>query len=168
MPKTQICDVCGKEIHGKPQLCLIEGAKLKVCPRCARFGTKIQETPERKRKPIRKTSRSSYRRSSSFEEMDLVDDFNKIIKREREKRGWTQDELAKKLKIKGSIISKIEGGRPPTNDIRKKLENIFNINLMTVIDTGEAYKYTKIKSSDGSDLTLGDVVHLKKKKSKES
>ncbi|TFF89186.1 MAG: TIGR00270 family protein [Promethearchaeota archaeon] len=167
MPEPQICDVCGKEIYGKPQLCLIEGAKLKVCPRCARFGTKIKEVPKRTRGTKRRSYTPKYRKPTSFEEMELVDDFNKIIKREREKRGWTQDELAKKLKIKGSIISKIEGGRPPTIDIRKKLETIFNINLMTVVDTGEAYRYTKLKNSKNGDLTLGDVVHLKKKKSRD-
>ncbi|MHA1311464.1 MAG: multiprotein bridging factor aMBF1 [Candidatus Helarchaeota archaeon] len=165
MPRPEICDVCGQEIYGKPQLCLIEGAKLKVCPKCAKFGTKIRETPSKKSNiSNKKVHRKRYGRKREFEEMELVENFNTIIKREREKRGWTQDELGQKLNIKGSLIKKIEGGREPTDDVRRKLENIFGINLMTVANTNEVYSYKTTTKS--SELTLGDIVHLKKKRTK--
>lgn len=167
MPKTSVCDVCGREVRN-PQLVLIEGAKLKVCPQCAKFGTKIKrERPDNRGKV---KSRRSYTRKTGryndFDEMVIVEDFSKIIKREREKRGWTQDELGQKLKIKGSIIRKIEGGREPTEVVRKQLENLFGINLLTVAPSEADTTYSSSpKSSKG--LTLGDVVHLKKKKREE-
>jgi putative transcription factor len=161
---TERCDVCGREVRN-PQLCLIEGAKLKVCPQCAKFGTKIKRESTYKKSKV--SSRKSYTRKtgrySDFEEMVIVDDFPKIIKREREKKGWTQDELGQKLKIKGSIIRKIERGREPTEVVRKQLENLFGINLLTVAPSeADTTYYSTPKSSKG--LTLGDVVHLKKKK----
>ena len=160
MSKTEVCDVCGREVLN-PQLVLIEGAKLKVCPQCAKFGTKIKYNKKKVK------SRRSYTRKtgkySDFDEMVIVEDFPKIIKREREKRGWTQDELGQKLKIKGSIIRKIEGGREPTEVVRKQLENLFGINLLTVAPSEADTTYSS-GSSSSKGLTLGDVVHLKKKK----
>ncbi|MHA1229233.1 MAG: multiprotein bridging factor aMBF1 [Candidatus Helarchaeota archaeon] len=165
MPRKEICDVCGQEIYGRAQWRLIEGAKLKVCQKCAKFGTQIKESV--KTTP-RVRNKKGYRRKSSyrpeFAEMELVEDFNKIIKREREKRGWTQEELGKRINIRPSLIRRIESGQEPTDDVREKLEKIFGINLLTVADIDEGFEYKTKHKSEG--LTLGDIVHLKKKKYK--
>ncbi|MHA1269730.1 MAG: multiprotein bridging factor aMBF1 [Candidatus Helarchaeota archaeon] len=166
MSRSEVCDVCGQEIFGKPQFCLIEGAKLKVCYKCSKFGTKIKEPPKRQYKS--RSSKSSSRRigrNKHIEELELVEDFNKIIKREREKRGWTQHELGQKINVRESLIRKIEAGREPTDDLRKKLEELLEINLLTVVDIGESLKYKTAPKPSG-DLTLGDVVRIKRKKNK--
>jgi len=159
MRNKQVCDVCGREIEGKAQYCLIEGAKLRVCSNCAKFGTKIIEKPTFKSKS---TIRRRYRRYDDMQDLELVEDFNKIIKREREKRGWTQAELARRIKVRESLIRNIESGRIPPDDVRKKLENILGVSLVTTADISEYY----VKPSSKTELTLGDVVHFKRKKPK--
>ena len=165
MSKKEVCDVCGAEISGKGQFVMIEGAKLKVCYNCSKFGTKIKDQPKRPERPAKKTTYIRKPRGLDYtEEMELVENFNKIIKSEREKRGWTQEQLAQKIYVRDSIIRKIEGGRIPTDEVREKLEKILGINLLTVADEGD--KFLTRKEIKDENLTLGDVVRLKKRKEK--
>ena len=163
MPISEVCDVCGQKIYGRSHIRKIEGATLKVCSNCAKFGTRIKGPSK---KPVgyrseKKVDRN-YQEHKNYQEMELVEDFNIIIRHEREKKGWTQDELGQKINVRGSIIRKIENGREPTDIVRKKLEKLFNINLMTVSESEGGLRFKKVSKS--KDITFGDIVHLKKKK----
>jgi len=141
------CELCGSK--NARRTIEIEGSLSKVCDDCVSMGNEIKEVKfVAKKKEIRMP-----------EEMNqvLVSDFSNIIKREREKKRLTQDELAKRLKIKSSLVKRVEEGwRPPLGIIRL-LENFFNVILLEDIPE---YSSEKKKTSS---LTLGDIVEVKNK-----
>ena len=167
------CEICGQKIQGKPKHVIVEGAKLVVCKICAKFGSETPTTTtpskiltERTLKIPRKNVRRRTKyvsKSLIFEEdYELVENFGEIVKKAREKLGWKQEELARKIKEKESIISKIETMEitPPLNIIRK-LEKVLNIKL-----TIPASKISEAPPPSAREpfLTLGDAIILKKKK----
>ena len=86
--------------------------------------------------------------------------FHEIIRREREKRGWSQEELAKRIQEKVSLIRKIENAEiTPEPEVVEKLERLFNIKLRASIEDVQLESKRR-----NLTLTLGDIVVIKKKK----
>jgi len=67
----------------------------------------------------------------------------------------TQEELAKKLKEKASIIKRIEEGWEPPLKLINKIEKFFNIKLREQIE-----EKVLEKKSDSKKLTIGDIVEV--------
>ncbi len=159
------CEICGKNTY-KTVYVTLDGAILTVCEDCSKYGDIVEEKSLHEVKPKKKTYESKSNVKAKLEEtvervFELKPDYFKIIKSEREKRKLTQEELAKLLKEKPSVISKIETGRfEPEENLIRKLEKFFNIKLMESIEL-----MASKPSSKSSELTLGEVVNLKKKKS---
>lgn len=162
------CDVCGRRITGKPQFRFFEGARLMVCDICARFAEKQpppQKTPDTHR-PKRFTPRPKRKTPTrSAQNLELREDYAKIIREAREKKGWTQVELSNELIERSSLVRRIESGKmQPNEKIIDKLEKTLGITLnVSTSDIPEV----KIESKVPGDMTLGDVVHLKTKKKKD-
>ena len=92
-----------------------------------------------------------------LEELEQVikSNFHLLIKNERAKRNLTQEELARKLNEKASLIKRIEDGwEPPINTI-KKFERFFSIKLTEEMEEKQIEKKT-----DRKELTIGDVVEV--------
>ncbi len=150
------CEICGRPITGRKFKIIVEGSELTVCESCKDYGV---EKP-RDVKPVRTEKFVRISRESEYD-YELLEDFHLIIKRERERRGWSQKELAKRIQEKESLIRKIENAEiTPELDVIEKLERIFNIKLRC---KREEVKFKREKI----DLTptLGDIVVIKKKKS---
>jgi putative transcription factor len=136
-----------------------------VCDICARFAEKQEPPPQqqesyRSRTPAPKPKRKPPRRSAR--DLELREDFAKIIREAREQKNWTQKELANQLLERLSMIRRIESGKmQPEMSLAKKLEQTLDISLfVSTSDIPEVKLETKIPS----DMTLGDIVHLKTKK----
>jgi len=160
------CDICGRRIVGKPQFRFFEGARLMVCDICARFAEKSQPPPQQEPVPIKKHILSPKKRiqKKSMENMELREDYAKIIRDAREQKGWTQTELSKQLMERLSTIRHIEAGKmQPTEALIEKLQKVLTVSLMT--STSDIPEI-KIESKLPDDMTLGDVVQLKTKKKK--
>jgi putative transcription factor len=155
------CELCGKEISGKPKRVVIEGAQLETCAACAGLGTEIRR-PQTVRAPANKAvahTRPRYRDIYRQMEGELDPDFDHTVKFAREKAGMTQEQLAAKIMEKALIIKKIERKElTPDDKLRKKLEKALNVNLLIEVG-GE--KAQKGKSSE--NLTLGDVAIVKRR-----
>ena len=82
--------------------------------------------------------------------------FHLLIKNERAKKSLTQEELAKKLNEKASLIKRVEEGWEPPLSIIKKLERFFNIELTEEIEEKQIESKT-----DRKELTIGDVVEVR-------
>ncbi|MHA1603032.1 MAG: multiprotein bridging factor aMBF1 [Candidatus Freyarchaeota archaeon] len=170
-----ICEVCGQKIIGKHRKVNIEGANLIVCRNCAKFGDTptILHAQARKLEPsIPRTQKMGGAKKSRIKSgkkkdflltsYELIDDYMDKIRKAREERRLSQEELAKKINERVSIIKKIEIGkmRPPQT-LAKKLEKELQINLHETVDSAGL----AIGSKDYSkELTLGDIVNIKKKK----
>lgn len=140
----------------------VEGTILEVCKNCAKFGKIIGPVKEGERKKEEREKKIERRVMPERELMQLINpDYSEIIKKKREKLGLKQEELAKKIAEKESLIHKIESGQfEPGMDLARKLEKFLNIKLI------EQHEEVKIDLGEkrGGPATLGDVVVIKKKK----
>ena len=72
-----------------------------------------------------------------FDQMtdELLSDYGFAIRRAREARGMSQEELALAIKEKSSLLKKLEReDLRPTDSIRKKLERVLGISLNETIE----------------------------------
>ncbi len=93
-----------------------------------------------------------------FDDMEEVaTDYDDRIRSAREKKGLSQEDLAKKLNEKASLIRKLERGDIlPSDSVQKKLERSLGISLSESADTDSEWD-----GSASTTTTLGDVVKRK-------
>ena len=169
------CEICGRKIQGTPRHIFVEGAKLVVCQICAKFGSEIP-TPQISRKiltkkaiktpkrPIKKETKRVFKFMPLEEDYELIENFGEKVKKAREKIGWKQEDLAREIKEKESIIRKIETMEiTPSLDIIKKLEKVLNIKL--TVPLSKILETPPLPPRETS-LTLGDAIVFKKRKNK--
>jgi putative transcription factor len=162
------CDICGRRIVGKPQYRFFEGARLMVCDICARFAAKSQpqttpQEPVSTKKYIPSPKKKIQKKTTM--ELELREDYAKVIRDAREQKGWTQLDLSNQLMERLSTLRHIEGGKMQPNEVlTQKLEKLLGITLFT---SSSDIPEIKIESKLPDDMTLGDIVQLKTKKKKD-
>jgi putative transcription factor len=156
------CDLCGTETS-KTTRVEVEHVEMSVCSGCSKYGKRLPPKP--KPKPVM----SDDQKKKVFEKVVhqrelvqvLVEDYAKIIKDAREKIGFKQVELAKKLNERESVIQGIEQGRlEPSMEFARKLEKMLEIKLIQ--EHVEEHKQ-KFKASGSSKFTLGDFIKVRKR-----
>ncbi|MGB9635652.1 MAG: multiprotein bridging factor aMBF1 [Thermoplasmata archaeon] len=155
------CEMCGMESKALKKV-LVEGSLLLLCPKCAKYGKEVSDTSQSEiPTPFRKLpERKEVDIYAKMPEEDLVEDYNERIRRAREARGWSQEELGKKINEKKSIIAKMEAKEfRPSDALAKKLETVLNIKLLEKVDENVALKNPGISKT----LTLGDMLVIKEK-----
>jgi len=160
------CEVCGCQVKGEPILVQIGGAKMWVCPKCAKLGTEIKRPPHAvppgARPATGKAAPQQRRRPRDVFDMmqgEVVENFGELVREARMEKGWSQKDLALDIKEKENLIKKIETGFMPEDDVLKKIEKSLEITLIESMDTD-------IQRGKGSAMktTLGDVITIKKSK----
>ena len=160
------CELCGKEVT-KGYKAVVEGIVLSVCEKCSTFGNVVSQVSERAvddAKPGRIRIPLPPKPEPNAEV--VVDNFADKIKKEREYRNLTQEEAAKMLAEKESVIHKLESGQMvPSLQLAKKLEQFYHI---TLIEEFKPEKETskKLDFKDES-LTIGDMIRMRKSKKEE-
>jgi putative transcription factor len=161
------CDICGREIVGAAFRVRVEGAKMLVCSSCQHLGKPYQDdTPYPTRQPRPGTLRmpkATHRRAPELprgmEELEVADDYSQLVLRHRMKAGLSQEELAKRVKEKLSVIQKIETGKmAPDTRLCRELEHELRIKLL-VPRTETATP----KMKRPAEVTLGDIIRIKGK-----
>ncbi|MBS7287456.1 MAG: TIGR00270 family protein [Candidatus Freyarchaeota archaeon] len=160
------CEVCGRRMRGSPVSVIIEGAIMNVCEECARFGATPSTWSRSPRKPLQRIPQREEAANPRGRvtapvrvegEEELVEGYGSLIREAREKMGLSQEELAKLVKEKVSVIKRVEAGRmEPPRQLASKLEKVLKIKLYGSEAAAGFSTTTKRKS-----LTLGDVVRLK-------
>jgi putative transcription factor len=154
-----ICEICGKEFRGKGIEVYVDGAQLMVCPGCAKFGTRVEPYKEKKKVLPRKSRGKGYvkRKRDTF---TIVSDYAHVIRDAREERDLSQKDLAQKINEKESVIHRLETeSMSPSHKLAKKLEKTLNIKLVDKISDFDVPKVI----SDSKNLTIGDIIKIKKK-----
>ncbi|MBI4146103.1 TIGR00270 family protein [Candidatus Woesearchaeota archaeon] len=142
------CELCGKETQ--LMTAIVEGTKLNVCQNCGKYG-KVLATP----RIAKKVETPAATQPSET----IVENYAKLIREAREKQGLTQEEFAKNLNEKESIIHKLENGTyTPPITLARKLEKMLKI---TLVETEVELTTTSEKRKTGT-LTIGDLIQLKK------
>lgn len=161
------CEICGKPVpEHNPIRAKIEGSVMVVCKECSKLG-KIQKAPPKpkyvkqtntKRNTTKKT-RNYSRRDEPTEE--LIEDFSNEVRRAREAKNWSREDLGKKINERVSVITRIETGKmTPDLKLTKKLEKALNVKLLEKIDNVDLNQF--ISSSSG-ERTLGNIMKIKRK-----
>ncbi|MFQ5406500.1 MAG: helix-turn-helix domain-containing protein [Candidatus Micrarchaeia archaeon] len=143
------CDLCGKPAVAQAK---VEGATVGVCKSCASFGQVIE-----KPKPVF-AFKKSFKAPKQF---SIVEDYGGLIKKAREKKGLSRNDLAKKIFVTDGELARIEEEHlAPREKVARKLEKELNIVLASV-EVEEETTSSSAGSSRG--LTLADLVTIKKK-----
>lgn len=133
----------------------IEGSELDVCEGCARFG-KVLAQP----KVPRLAKKQHAQRQNPEELFSLVDDYAKRIRAARETLGLLQEEFAKKVAERHSLMQKIEAGSiKPSLPLARKLENMLHLKLLIPVP-GSAETSNSSRNKD-AHFTIADFVKQK-------
>ncbi len=155
--EKKTCSICGKQVSVLYET-RIEDTVLEVCKECSKLGTVIKKIDDSEDKE------DAYVFESSDKEENIeviIDNYGNIIKKKRESLGLKQEELAKLLGIKESLLHKIESNHiEPSMDLAKRIEKKMHIKLI------ESVKPKKMMSHVDNDKvkTLGELIKEKLKK----
>lgn len=165
------CEMCGKE--GPLKTAKIEGNKMKVCADCAKFGQVVEpqsssssssgtsgggSKPNIQAGLEKRKQRKKRRDVFSKDQKVLVEDYGDRIRKARQKKDLTPEELSDQINEKKSVISHTErNDHHPSDDLVQKLERALDITLMEKPEHTElAQKQTK--GSSAGKVTLGDLL----------
>jgi len=160
-----MCDMCSSP--EKAYKVEVEGSILNVCEKCVSFGKVVRkirpEMPEKKQKQVQKAAEklAEEKAKKETETMQIITpNYSLIIRKAREKLGLKQEELAKKIAEKESVIHKLESGSIiPAIPLARKLEKFLRIALVETIEVDSPETSDRRSSSEG--LTLGDLIRIK-------
>lgn len=145
----------------------VEGAKMLVCRDCEGLGTPYQEAltipkprPNFARGAVRLPrlqARRPVELPKEIEELDIAENFSDLVRRKRMKLGWSQEELAGKIREKLSVIQKIETGKiTPNTQLCRQLQHELKVKLLV-----PRKETPSPKMSAPAEVTLGDIVKIK-------
>jgi len=136
-----------------------------VCSNCQSLGKPYKEEPKPQSPVVRGTAFLPTRKRTTelpreMGQYDLAEDLAERVRKYRMKLALSQEELAKRVKERLSVIQKIEIGKM-TPDMRlcRALEHELKVKLLVPhTETAEVPK-----SAAPSEVTLGDIVRVKDK-----
>ena len=161
------CEICGKPVpENNPIRAKIEGSVMVVCKECSKLGT-VQKAPpkpkyvkQNKGKKPANTRKRNYSRNDEPSE-ELIEDFSFEVRKAREAKDWSREDLGRKINERVSVITRIETGKmTPDTKLTKKLEKALNIKLLEKVENVDLNQF--INSSSG-ERTLGNVMKIKRK-----
>ncbi len=158
------CEVCGRQIMGKPHRVIIEGAKMITCEKCAELGTVTWEPePMPKKQPSSLVLRNIPMRREIYvripENIEIIDGYGARLREAREKIGLSHEDLGRKIGEKVSVIKKLENEKMiPDQNLASKLGNVLRIKLFVPVIEPK----TKVQSPPPkTEITIGEIVQLK-------
>jgi len=158
------CEICGKvtDAHVQLRSVQIEGVTMKVCAKCESLGTPLNMNRfSSSGFQSRRSSHSEKLIPKEEEESSLKTDYGSIIKKRREELGIKQEDLAKMISEKESMVHKIESTSLIINvSIARKIEKILKVKIFE--EGSESVGVSDKHHHDGS-LTLGDMIMKKMK-----
>ena len=154
------CEVCGAmKVGTKPVL--MGKAQVHACSRCVE---KLGLAPKQVAPGIKlsnNTQNYSYNPKKhnnimSKQEKELVDNFASRISNAREAKGWSQQELGKRMAETVNVIKSAESGKAPTDSVVRKFERVLGISLMEFSSPDET---SRIIKGSKQGMTLGDYFN---------
>jgi len=154
------CELCGKETSHTTTVS-VENSEIEVCEECKAYGKEVfsaDKVSSSKEKVLQRIKNKKRRKPSSSldseSEKELAFDYSERIEGARIEQDLTQEELAKEINEKKSVIAKLEkSDMRPSENLRQKLEQTLDIELLEEIETT-----TTKKSEETGGLTIGDLI----------
>lgn len=147
--------MCGKE--GKLFKTDVEGSILNLCEGCSKFG-KVVSVVQEQRKAVKKEAKVEKPKEEEII-LAIVPDYGRIIKEKREQLGIKQEDFAKKINEKVSLVHKIEINQlEPGIGLARKIEKFLHIKLIEQ----QELKQGDVGKVKGEAFTIGDFIKIKK------
>ncbi len=155
------CEICGKKVIGKPVRTKIENSIMLTCNDCSKFGKVQREPPKPQRGP---GSRPPASRKRSFRSQEptheVIEDYQTVIRKAREKKGWSREDLGEKIYEKVSVIHRLESGKmTPDLKLARKLERTLKV---TLLEKTEQAQMDDLSAAHMRKATIGDIARIKK------
>jgi len=133
------CEICGIQIVDHGERVYVEGNLLTVCKACSKRGKPSNNQQNIQRKLPTQPKKIQKPEKITFEDSAiLVKNFSEVIRNSRMSKGLTHEQLGLLIKERASLLRKIESGSlKPDDELTKKLERFFRINLYTEVDSSE-------------------------------
>lgn len=144
-----------------------------ACSKCASLGKPVEEKPVPRRviprpQPIALPSaprsvRKDWKAAlpSAIEQLELDEDYSEIIKDGRAKANLSQEELARIVKEKLSMIQKIESRKViPNMKLAKAIEHVLRVKLLV---PPSEIPVPASRQKPTPEVTLADVARIKAK-----
>jgi len=149
-----MCDLCGKSVDALSKT-LVEGVAMDLCSLCTKYG-KVLRAPAPTKK--QQAARNELHETPELPEDHLVADYNLVLKKAREKLGMTQEDFAKHINERVSIVQKVERKEfEPTIAAARRWEKVLHVKFVEKGNpASEESSPTHASSKEG--LTLGDFV----------
>lgn len=149
------CELCGS---GEALFVAdVEGGILNLCNKCSKYGKVL-----RKIKPaVTEKPKSQILKKEPKKELieEVVSDYPVLIKEKREALGLNQEDFAKQISEKVSLIHKIETGHiVPSIPLARKIERFLKIKLVEELEEEKA----ELPGRKRESLTIGDLLKIKK------
>lgn len=148
------CELCGQ----KPAVydSEIEGTTMNVCEDCVRFGSSKKKRNTNNVNIVLKEKKQEQKEPIFM----FVQGYGAIVKRAREKLGLKQEEMAKRLNERESLLHQIESEHiKPSIDTARKLQRELRIKILEEIKDVEEQKKFGLGKSE--ELTLGHFIRKK-------
>jgi len=139
-----------------------------VCRNCQGLGKPYQEDPIPQHpgsgpasfvRLARIPERRPVELPKEIQELDVVENSSDLVRKRRMKLGWSQEELADKVKVKLSVIQKIETGKiTPDTQLCRRLQHELKVKLLVPRKEAPAPKIPA-----PAEVTLGDIVKIRGK-----
>lgn len=159
--KLHQCEMTGKEFEGTPVKIMVEGVELSVAPENAKFGVPVKKEYGQKNlfdSAVRRASRPHFKKPQST--FEICANFGSKIKQKREQMGMRQQDLARFLNERESMIHQIESEHyKPPELLARKIEKKLSISLQRVQAEQEDEFEVEHQSRDG--FTIGDLIKKK-------
>ena len=129
------CDLCRTLINDNMTSIEIDGAFFNACHKCVKLGNPINSqnpTPNN----IQKSNKTKIiNKNSNFDlnesDFEIAEDFFTLMRKAREQRNLSQEELGLKINEKSSVIRTLESGKlKPTVTLAKKIERFLKIKIL--------------------------------------
>jgi putative transcription factor len=144
------CEICGKSTLNN-KIIEFEGQELIVCSGCSSFGR--EKIKKEKKESLIQPRKKPFHQKDLDAGFELIENWGNKIKRERELRGLTIKELARKLFEKESVMHKIEQEKIfPSNTLIEKIEKFFGISLREKIKNEKILMQQEIKKPTLEDF----------------
>jgi putative transcription factor len=150
---SSFCEVCGRQVNENFKVVVIEGTIFRVCSQCSKRGKPYNPGITRTSKPSINPTQSAFHlhitkdqpvvkkrgypknRIQLIDETFLSQDFGRIIRESRMKKGFTHVQLGIRMSEKASLLKKIEtGALKPDELLAKKFERYLHIKLYVSAD----------------------------------
>lgn len=153
------CEVCGAMNVGTRTVPMGR-ANVSACHRCAeRLGAGDRNVAPGLAQAARKTRAPRQQKKAGLmrrSERVLADDFGQRIRKARAAKGWSQEDLARKMAEKVNVIKSSESGRRPTDAVISKFERVLSVALMEEYTPEE---HRQLGGGGGGGFTLGDYLN---------